>query len=140
MKFFKLELNSYEDRFELWFIGKESLTEEDFGNALSEAMLEVFKKLQPTVDNSPQIRKDYPLFVLALEEDTFLKIMERHGFKKLRPDVVVKGDSYSVLWETPQGERRITPLRDRGNLEEFIVSRGVELSDEDPNKLIFDER
>ncbi len=140
MKFFKLELNSYEDRFELWFIGKESLTEEDFGNALSEAMLEVFKKLQPTVDNSPQIRKDYPLFVLALEEDTFLKIMERYGFKKLRPDVVVKGDSYSVLWETPQGERRITPLRDRGNLEEFIVSRGVELSDEDPNKLIFDER
>lgn len=139
MKFFKLELNSYEDRFELWFTGKNDLTEEDFGNAISEAMLEVFRKLDVTVEDSPEVKKDYPLFVLALEEDTFLKVMESHGFKKLNPDVVVKGDSYSVLWETPEGERRLTPLKDKGNLEKYILSKDVKLSDEDPNKLIFGE-
>jgi hypothetical protein len=139
MKYFKLELTSYEDRFQLWFVGEDSLTEEDFGNALSEAMLEVFRKLEDTVDNSPEVRKDYPLFVLALEEETFLKVMEERGFKKLNPDVVVKGDSYSVLWETHGGEKRLTPLKDRGNLESFILSKGVKLSEEDPNKLIFGE-
>ena len=139
MKFFKLELTSYEDRFQLWFVGDEKLTEEDFGNALSEAMLEVFRKLDITVDDSPEVRKDYPLFVLALEEETFLKVMESRGFKKLEPDVVVKGDSYSVLWETPQGNKKLTPLKDRGNLEDYILSKGVELSDEDPSKLIFGE-
>ena len=139
MKYFKLELTSYEDRFQLWFIGDDKLTEEDFGNALSEAMLEVFNKLDATVEDSPEVMKDYPLFVLALEEDTFLKVMEKRGFKKLEPDVVVKGDSYSVLWETPEGEKRLTPLRDQGNLEKYILSRGVKLSDEDPNKLIFNE-
>ncbi len=139
MKYFKLELTSYEDRFQLWFIGDDRLTEEDFGKALSEAMLEVFRKLDPTVEDSPEVRKDYPLFVLALEEDIFLKVMERRGFRKLEPDVVVKGDSYSVLWETPEGEKRLTPLRDHGNLEKYILSRGVKLSEEDPNKLIFNE-
>jgi len=77
--------------------------------------------------------------VLALEEDTFLKVMESHGFRKLNPDIVVKGDSYSVLWETPEGEKRLTPLKDKGNLERYILSKGVKLSDEDPNKLIFGE-
>jgi len=139
MKFFKLELNSYEDRYQLWFVGDEKLTEEDFGNAISEAMLEVFRVLDNTVEDSPQVRKDYPLFVLALNEDIFLKVMERAGFKLLKPDVVIKGDSYSVLWETPEGKKKLTPLRDRGKLEDFIVSKGVELSDEDPSKLIFEE-
>ncbi len=139
MKYFKLELTSYEDRYQLWFIGDDKLSEEDFGNALSEAMLEVFRKLDNTVEDSPEVRKDYPLFVLALEEDTFLKVMQDKGFKLLKPDVVIKGDSYSVLWETPEGKKKLTPLRDRGKLEDFIVSRGVELSDEDPSKLIFEE-
>jgi len=139
MKFFKLELSSYEDRFELWFTGEDRLTEEDFGNALSEAMLEVFRKLDVTVEDSPEVKKDYPLFVLALEEDTFLKVMESYGFKKLNPDVVVKGDSYSVLWETHAGERKLTLFRDIGNLERHILSKGVKLSEEDPNKLIFEE-
>ncbi len=139
MKYFKLELTSYEDRYQLWFIGDDELNEEDFGNALSEAMLEVFRKLDNTVEDSPEVRKDYPLFVLALEEDTFVKVMQDKGFKLLKPDVVIKGDSYSVLWETPEGKKKLTPLRDRGKLEDFIVSRGVELSDEDPSKLIFEE-
>ena len=139
MKYFMLELTSYEDRFQIWFVGKESLTEEDFGNAVSEAMLEVFKKLDATVEDSPDVKKDYPLFVLALEEDTFLGIMESKGFRKLKADVVLKGDSYSVLWETPDGEKRLTPLKEQGNLEKYILSKGVELSDEDPNKLIFGE-
>ena len=139
MKYFKLELSSYEDRYQLWFIGDDELNEEDFGNALSEAMLEVFRKLDNTVEDSPEVRKDYPLFVLALEEDTFVKVMQDKGFKLLKPDVVIKGDSYSVLWETPEGKKKLTPLRDRGKLEDFIVSRGVELSDEDPSKLIFEE-
>ncbi len=141
MKFFKLELTSYEDKFQIWFTGDEKLTEKDFGDAVSEAMLEVFKKLDNTVDDSPEVevRKDYPLFVLVLEEDTFLKVMENRGFKKLNPDVVLRGDSYSVLWETPEGKRKLTPLKDKGNLEKFILSKGVELSDEDPNRLIFGE-
>ncbi len=139
MRYFKLELTSYEDKFQIWFVGDEKLTEEDFGDAVSEAMLEVFRKLDVTVEDSPEVRKDYPLFVLALEEDTFLKVMEGKGFKKLEPDVVVKGDSYSVLWETPEGEKRLTPLKDQGNLEKYILSKGVKLSDEDPNKLIFGE-
>jgi len=139
MKFFKLQLTSYEDKFELWFTGDDKLTEKDFGDALSEAMLEVFRKLDATVEDSPEVRKDYPLFVLALEEDTFLKVMESRGFRKLEPDVVVRGDSYSVLWETPEGEKRLTPLKDQGNLEKYILSKGVKLSDEDPNKLIFGE-
>jgi hypothetical protein len=139
MKFFKLQLTSYEDKLEIWFVGDESLTERDFGDALSEAMLEVFKRLEDTVEDSSEVKKDYPLFVLALEEDVFLKIMERRGFKKLEPDVVVRGDSYSVLWETPEGRRKLTPLRDSGNLEKFILSKGVELSEEDPNRIIFEE-
>ncbi|NPA40970.1 MAG: hypothetical protein GXO18_01700 [Aquificae bacterium] len=139
MKYFKLELTSYEDKFQLWFTGEDTLTEEDFGNALSEAMLEVFKKLEDTIDDSPEVRKDYPLFVLALEENTFLRVMESKGFKILKPDVVIKGDSYSILWETPSGEKKLTPLKDKGKLEDFIARKGVELSEEDPNKLIFGE-
>jgi len=139
MKFFKLELNSYEDKFQLWFVGDEDLTEKDFGDALSEAMLEVFRKLDITVDDSPEVRKDYPLFVLALDEDTFLRVMGSRGFRRLEPDVVVNGDSYSVLWETPKGEKRLTPLKDRGSLEKFILSKGVKLSEEDPNRIIFGE-
>jgi len=65
--------------------------------------------------------------------------MRKKGFKPLKADVVIKGDSYSVLWETPKGEKRLTPLKDRGNLEKFILSRGVELSDQEPEKLIFEE-
>ena len=139
MKFFKLELTSYEDRYQIWFIGEDKLSEEDFGRAVSEAMLEVFNKLEDTVPDSAEVKKDYPLFVLALDEETFEKVMEEKGFKKLKADVVVKGDSYTVLWETPQGKKKITPLKDRGNLEDFLISMGVELSDEDPNKLIFSE-
>ena len=139
MKFFKLELTSYEDRYQIWFIGEDKLSEEDFGRAVSEAMLEVFNKLEDTVPDSAEVRKDYPLFVLALDEETFEKVMEEKGFKKLKADVVVKGDSYTVLWETPQGKKKITPLKDRGNLEDFLISMGVEPSDEDPNKLIFSE-
>ena len=139
MKFFKLELTSYEDRYQIWFMGEDKLTEEDFGEAVSEAMLEVFNKLEDTVPDSAEVRKDYPLFVLALDEEIFEKVMEKRGFKKLKADVVVKGDSYTILWETPQGKKKITPLKDRGNLEEFLISMGVEPSDEDPNKLIFSE-
>ncbi|RLJ71398.1 hypothetical protein BCF55_1700 [Hydrogenivirga caldilitoris] len=139
MKFFKLELNSYEDSFELWFTGEDNLTEKDFGDAVAEAMLEVFRKLGTTVEDSQEVKKDYPLFVLALEEDTFLKVMGDRGFRKLNPDVVVRGDSYSVLWETPEGEKKLTPLKDEGNLERYLLSKGIELSDEDPNKLIFGE-
>ncbi len=139
MKFFKLLLTSYEDKLEVWFTGEDSLTEEDFGNAVSEAMIETFKHLEDTVEDSEEVRKDYPLFVLALEEEIFLKVMEKRGFKKLEPDVVIRGDSYSVLWETPEGKRKLTPQRDSGEVERFILSRGVELSDEDPNKIIFGE-
>ncbi len=139
MKFFKLLLTSYEDKLEVWFTGEDSLTEEDFGNAVSEAMIETFKHLEDTVEDSPEVRKDYPLFVLALEDEVFLKVMEEKGFKKLKPDVVVKGDSYSILWETPDGKRKLTPLKDSGNLEKFILSKGVELSEEDPNRIIFGE-
>ena len=138
MKYFKLELTSYEDRFQLWFIGDDKLTEEDFGDAVSEAILEVFGKLDMTIEDSPEVKKDYPLFVLTLEE-TFLDVMESRGFRKLEPDIVVKGDSYSILWETPEGKIRLTPLRDQGNLERYILGKGVELSDEDPNRLIFRE-
>ncbi len=138
MKYFKLELNSYEDSHQLWFVGDDGLTEKDFGDAVSEAMLEVFKAMEDTVEDSPEVRKDYPLFVLVLE-DVFLKVMEKRGFKKLEPDVVLKGDSYSVLWETPDGKRKLTPLKESGNLEKFILSKGVELSEEDPNRIIFDE-
>jgi len=139
VKFFKLELTSYEDRFRIWFTGSYRLTEEDFGDAVSEAMLEVFRKLEDTVDDSPQVRKDYPLFVLVLKEDTFLRVMENEGFRKLNPDVVLKGNSCSVFWETPRRKEETPRLKDRDNLEECIVSKGVELSDEDPNKLIFGE-
>ncbi len=139
MKFFKLQLTSYEDKLEIWFVGDDKLTEKDFGDALSEAMLEAFKELEDTAEDSPEVKKDYPLFVLALEEEVFLKVMESRGFRKLEPDVVVKGDSYSILWETPDGKRKLTPLKDSGNLEKFILSKGVELSDEDPNKIIFGE-
>ncbi|MDQ7038658.1 MAG: hypothetical protein Q9N26_05620 [Aquificota bacterium] len=138
MKYFKLELNSYEDRYQIWFVGEDKLTEKDFGDAVSEAVLEVFKVLEDTVEDSSEVRKDYPLFVLVLE-DVFLKVMEKRGFKKLEPDVVVKGDSYSVLWETPDGKKKLTPLKESGNLEKFILSKGVELSEEDPNRIIFDE-
>ena len=139
MKFFKLELNSYEDRFEVWFVGEDKLSQEDFGKALSEAMLEAFKKLDITVEDSPEVRKDYPLFVLALEEDAFIKVMRKHGFRRLEPDVIIKGDSYSVLWETPEGKRRLTPRKDKGDLEDYLADMGVELSEEDPSELIFGE-
>ncbi len=139
MKFFKLELNSYEDRFEVWFVGDEKLSQEDFGKALSEAMLEAFKNLDITVDDSPEVRKDYPLFVLAIEESMFLKTMEEHGFKRLDPDVVVRGDSYSVLWETPEGKRKLTPRKDKGDLEEHLARMGIEISEEDPSEIIFGE-
>ncbi len=134
-----LELSSYEDKLQLWFIGEDSFSEKEFGEAISEAMIEAFRRMGDTVTDSELVKKDYPLFVLALDEDTFLKVMEKKGFKPLRPDVTVKGDSYSVLWETPEGEKKLTPLRDRGNLENFILEKGVKLSEEDPNKLIFGE-
>ena len=139
MKLFKLQLTSYEDKVELWFEGDDKKGEEDFGKALAEAFKRAFEELENTVEGSKHVKKDYPLFVLALQEDTFIKEMERKGFKKLEPDVVVKGDSYSVLWETPDGKKRLTPLRDRGNLEDYLIGSGIEESEEDPNKLIFEE-
>ncbi|MDQ7081653.1 MAG: hypothetical protein Q9N34_00600 [Aquificota bacterium] len=45
--------------------------------------------------------------------------MEKRGFRKLEADHTVKGDSYSVLWETPGGKTKLTPLKDRGNLEKI---------------------
>ncbi len=139
MKFFKLELVSYEDRMQIWFTGEDNLTEEDFGKALSEALLETFKHMEDTVEGSKEVKKDYPIFVLAMDEEIFVKEMEKRGFKKLEADVVIKGDSYSVLWETPDGKKKITPLKDKGNLEEYIAKSGVEVSDLDPNKIIFSE-
>ncbi len=139
MKYFKLELSSFEDRHQLWFTGDDRLTEKDFGDAISEAILEVFSKLEDTMEDSEEVKKDYPLLVMCHQEETFLKIMERKGFKLLKPDVVIGGDSYSVLWETPEGEKRLTPLKDQGNLERFILSKGVELSEEEPEKIVFGE-
>ena len=139
MKYFKLELRSFEDRHHLWFTGDDRLTEKDFGNAVSSAILEVFSRLEDTIEDSEEVKKDYPLLVMCLQEETFLKIMEQKGFKALKPDVVIKGDSYSVLWETPEGEKRLTPLKDQGNLEKFILSKGVKLSEEEPEKIIFGE-
>ena len=139
MKYFKLELNSFEDRHHLWFTGDDKLTEKDFGNAVSEAILEVFSKLEDTIEDSEEVKKDYPLMVLCLQEETFLRIMKKKGFTPLKADVVLKGDSYSVLWETPDGKKKLTPLKDQGKLEKFILSKGVELSEEEPEKIIFGE-
>jgi hypothetical protein len=139
MKYFKLELNSFEDRHQIWFTGDDKLTERDFGEAVSEALLETFKRLEDTVEDSEQVKKDYPLIVLCYQEKTFIRIMEKKGFKKLEPDHVVRGDSYSILWETPEGKTKLTPLKDKGNLEKFILGKGVELSEENPEKLIFEE-
>jgi len=138
MKLFKIELSSYEDTFQVWFSAKESFTEEEFGEAVASALVKVFEELEETVENSPEVRKDYPLFVLLMEE-RFYAEMERRGFRKLEADVVLKGDSYSVLWETPTGEKRITPRADEGNLEGFLLNAGVRRSEEDPDRLIFGE-
>ncbi len=139
MKYFKLELSSFEDRHQWWFVADDEKTDDDFGKAVSEAVLETFKKLEDTVEDSKEVKKDYPLIVLCMQEKVFLKVMKRKGFTKLEPHFTVKGDSYSVLWETPKGEKKLTPLTEKGNLEKYILSQGVELSDENPDRLIFNE-
>ncbi|GEM_PF-1739515 len=139
MKLFKVELKSYEDRFQIWFAAEEHLTKEDFGQALSSAILKVFNSLEDTVPDSSKIKKDYPLFVF-LFEDLFYEEMEKRGFKKLEADVEVSGDSYSVLWETPQGKKRITLRSDAGSLENFLLTAGVEKTEEDPEKIFFGEQ
>jgi len=85
------------------------------------------------VEGASAVKKDYPLFLLVSER-TFYREMERRGFRKLEAEVTLRGDSYSVLWETPQGDRRLTPREDEGNLESFILSAGIVRSEEDPDK------
>jgi len=138
MKLFLLELTSYEEKIQIWFSGPKNGTREDFGKAVAEAMLSAFEELEDTVSDSPSVRKDYPLFVIALQE-AFLRNMKERGFEKLEPHVKLGGDSYSVLWETPQGERKLTPLRNRDKVEDSLLALGVEISEEDPTKLIFEE-
>ncbi len=138
MKLFRIELRSYEDTFQVWFSAEEDLTGEEFGRAVADSLIKVFRELENTVEDSPEVRKDYPLFVLLMEEGFYTE-MERRGFRKLTADVVLKGDSYSVLWETPRGEIRLTPRADEGDLERFVVRAGAQRSEDDPDKLIFGE-
>lgn len=135
MKLFRIELRSYEDRFQIWFAGRDDATGDEFGKAVASSLLKVFGKLENTVEDSPKLRKDYPLFVL-LDEESFYREMEKRGFRKLEADVTLRGDSYSVLWETPEGIRKLTPREEEGELERFLISAGVEPSEEDPDRLV----
>ena len=136
MKLFRIEVRSYEDRFQIWFAGREDATGEEFGEAVASSLLKVFGELEDTLEDSPQVRKDYPLFVL-LGEESFYREMEAKGFRRLEADVSLKGDSYSVLWETPEGVRRLTPREEEGELERFLINAGVERLEEDPDRLMF---
>jgi len=117
------------------FAGRDDATGDEFGKAVASSLLKVFGKLENTVEDSPKLRKDYPLFVL-LDEESFYREMEKRGFRKLEADVTLRGDSYSVLWETPEGIRKLTPREEEGELERFLISAGVEPSEEDPDRLV----